>query len=175
MQLRNSFTALSNGAGTIAGFIPCDPSVTLSATFGSVALFTEWTNVTALWSQVRCRQLSLHIYPASTDEVKGDVLPSLAISGNLQVAATPTTYQLTMDNTDSQLYPFLTDQSGKGRYHAFNHDLRRLIYSSVGTPASTTTYSGCPGAISIFAAGLPINTVFLSISVVGTYEMMSRS
>jgi hypothetical protein len=175
IQLRNQVNATSNGSGILAGFLPCDPSATLSATFQSVTQFTEWSSLTALFSQIRCLQYCARFYPATTDEVKGDILPVLAISGNLQLATAPGSYNITADNTDSQIYPFLLDTSGKGRYHSFNHDRKRLEYSSTGTPSSSTIYSGCPGAIQVYASGLPINTVSLTIHIVGTYQLMSRS
>jgi hypothetical protein len=164
----------SNGSGLIAGFIPCDPSSTLSSTFQTVAMFTEWSSLAALFSQIRCVQLEVTFVPLSLDEVKGDTTYSISISSNLQVATTPGSYGVVDDNCDSQLYPFATDTSGRGRYHALRHS-PKLGFSSIGTPASSTIYSGCPGAIQIFASPLANSTIYLSCQIVGTYDLMSRS
>lgn len=174
MQLRNVVNITSNGSGVISGAIPCDPSVTLSATFQSVAMFTEWTSLAGLFSLVRCIQLECTFLPLSLDEVKGDVNGSLSISSNLQVASAPGSYGLTDDNTDSQLYPFTGDTSGRGRYHAVRHR-PTLTFMVVGTPSSSTIYSGCPGSIGIFCNPVAASTIYMSVQIVGTYEFMSRS
>jgi len=175
IQLRNGFAGISNGAGVFGAVIPCDPSLTLSSAFGSVALFPEWTDWLALFGNVKCVQLEVKILPQSIDEVKGDTPGVLNMASNLQTTTTPTTAQSVADNSDSQIWNMLSDSTGTGRYHALRHK-RSLIFASTSSPVpSSNTYGGCPGGIAFYANGLPINTGVIYVHVVGTYVLMNRT
>lgn len=174
-QFRNVVSAVSNGSGVCAGVIPCDPSVTLSATFQSVVLFTEWSAITAFFGRIKCRQLECTLTPETTNETKGDTTANLVIASNLMANTVPSSYQTVADNADSQQWPLFTDLSGRGIYHSMRHQ-RSLVPASTGTPfPNTNIYAGTPGGIAIYGAGFPISSTLCLIRIVGTYELSQRT
>jgi len=174
MQFANTLGVTSNGSGIIAGVLQCDPSITYAAPFSAIAAFSEWTDIVPLFAQVKCVQLEIIIYPTTTDEVKGDILPPLALGGSLAVGSTPASYAVVIDNTDSQEYPILLDTTGRGRYHAIRHS-RNLQFAAVSSPTpSTSIYAGCPGGIAIYGGAFPANTQIASVTIRGTYLLRCR-
>ncbi len=174
MQLRNVAVLTSDSSGNVATYVPCDPSVNFSSELGGGSQFPEWATWATLFSHVKCVQLELVLKPATT-ETKGDITNSLALSGNLQLAASPGTYQGVMDNADSQIYPVMFDTSGRGCYHAIRHR-KNLEWASTNTPfPNSDIYSGCPGAIQIFGSGFQNSTGLCDVQVVGTYLVAIRS
>jgi len=175
MQFRNLITITANGSGVVSGMLPCDPSATLAAPFASGAMFNEWTNVAALFSQIKCLQLECTFQSSSQDEVKGDSSIGMAIASNLtSISNFATSYLATMDNAESQSWPFIMDQSGIGRYHSMRHK-RSLNWGGTATPASSAAiYAGCVGGIGIYCS-TAINLQCATVMVVGTYLLSQRS
>jgi len=175
IQFRNLITITANGSGVVSGMIPCDPSATLAAPFASGAMFTEWTNVASLFSQIKCLQLECTFYPSSQDEVKGDTSIGMAIATNItSISNFATSYVATMDNAMSQSWPFIMDQSGIGRYHALKHK-KSLAWGGTATPASSAAiYAGCVGGIGIYCS-TAISLQCATVMVVGTYLVSQRS
>lgn len=175
MQLSGAVGISTNSSGVIAGVLPCDPSVTLAAPFTATAMFAEWSNLLALFTQVKCIQLDVRIVPNQVDETKGTLDAVVAIAGNLQVTTTPSAISDLSDNPDCQLYPVLLDTAGVGRYHAIRHT-NRLIFSSTASPnPSSSIYTGCPGGIAFYGSGLPVSTQLMNILYYGTYVFSTRS
>ena len=175
LTFRQQQALTSNSSGVIAVFISCDPSAaTVAPLVVSSALFNDWSSVFQLFKQVKCVQFDLRIEPTASNETKGDFVPNLAISGSLTTSSTPSTYQSVVDNQDSQIYPILKDQSGKGRYHAIRHT-RQLEWASTASPApSTSIYAGCPGGIGIYGDTFPVSSTIASLLITGTYLLRVR-
>jgi len=175
IQLRNHIFMSTDGSGVLAGIIPCNPNATLSSAFGSVALFPEWTNWSALFSSVKAVQLEC-VFKSKYVETKGDVPGDVIIGSQFVVGGSfPNTYQTAADNTDSQSWPITNDTSGRGAYHAFRH-LKRLAPAASNDPDPTGDAAlGCPGGISVYGSSLPISLSLVSILVVGTYIVYARS
>jgi len=175
IQLRNYFLGTTNGSGVFAAVIPCDPSATLSATFGSTALFPEWSDWLALFGSVKCIQLEVKLHSATTDEVKGDVNRGLIMAGNLQNVTVPSNYTSVADNADSQSWNVLQDTTPTGRYHAIRHS-RSLEWAAASLPVpSNSNYIGCPGGIAFYGDTMPANLTICTVHVVGTYKLMNRT
>jgi hypothetical protein len=175
IQLRNHVFMSSDGTGTVAGIVPCNPNATLSSAFGSVALFPEWTNWAALFSSVKAVQLEL-VGKSRYVETKGDTPGDVIIASQFTVGTSfPSSYATAADNTDSQSWNLTDDTSGRGFYHAFSHK-RSLAPSATNDPDPTgDAYIGCPGGIALFGNTLPVSTSLMSILVVGTYVVYVRS
>jgi hypothetical protein len=170
----NGFTALTtSGAGTISGFLPCDPSATLSAPFSSGVMFPEWTSLATLFGQVRLVQMELRLTPCGVDETKGDVTNPLAYSPVQATASAPSSYQAVMDNAGSSLWNCLTDTSGKTRYTSIRG--RGNIFASTSSPApSTSIYAGCPGGFGFYLTPTPVSTQICLIAIKAVYEFRDR-
>ncbi len=174
IQLRNVAVLSSDGSGNVAAYVPCDPSVSFGSALGGGTQFPEWSSWAGLFSHVKCVQLEL-ILKAATTETKGDITNSLALSGNLQLGASPASYQGVLDNVDSQIYPVMFDTAGTGCYHAIRHR-KSLEWASTNTPfPNSDIYSGCPGAIQIFGTGFQASVALCNVQVVGTYTLSIRS
>jgi hypothetical protein len=175
IQLRNIAIGSTNGSGVIAGVIPCDPSSTLSATFGSNPLFPEWSDWSALFQHVKCVQLEVKLLAQTSDEVKGDVNRGLVVAGNLQNITVPSNYGSVADNGDSQIWNPLQDQSSRGLYHAIRHR-SSIEWASSSTPSpSSIQYVGCPGGIAIYGDTLPASLGIILLHITGTYKVSSRT
>jgi len=174
LQFRNINSLTSSAGGVIQGQLGTDPSVTTAAPFGAVTLFTEWTNVAALFAQVKCVQFEVRIFPTGTDEVKGDVQPMLAVGSSLGDASAPSSYQAVLDNGDSQIYPIYLDTTARGRYHSLRHK-GNLQWATTGNPnPSTSIYAGCPGSLGFFGNGFPASTNVATLHICGTYKLRMR-
>jgi len=175
VQLTNTSALLSNGSGVVAGTLVCDPSVTLTAPFSSQAIFSEWSAFANLFTQVKCVQFNVTIYPGTTDEVKGDLAAVLAFASNISATATPSSYSSVADNGDSQTYPLLLDTSARGRYIALRHR-RNLGFTNTAQPVPTSNlYAGCPGGIGFYGSGFPVSTGVGSLHYSGTYIFSMRT
>lgn len=170
----NGFTALTtSGAGTISGFLPCDPSVTLSAPFSSGVMFPEWTSIATLFGRVRLVQMELRLTPTENDEVKGDVNNPLAYSPVQATASAPSSYQAVMDNACSVLWNYYSDTSGRTRYTA----IRGIgnVFASTSNPApSTSINAGCPGGFGFYLTPSPVSTQICLIAIKATYQFQDR-
>ncbi len=174
IQLRNVAVLSSDGSGNVATYVPCDPSVNFSSALGGGTQFPEWSTWATLFSHVKCVQLEL-ILKSATTETKGDVTNTLALSGNLQLSASPTTYQGVMDNVDSQIYAVMFDTANRGCYHAIRHR-KTLEWASTNTPTpSSDIYTGCPGSIQIFGTGFQASTALCNVQINATYVLSIRS
>jgi hypothetical protein len=174
IQLRNIITVTSDGSGVVNGTIPCNPAATLSAPFPSAALFSEWTNWSTVFAQVKAVQLECTFRSAYV-ETKGDTITNLAISGNLQSNGAPGSYAVVIDNGDSQTWPLTLDTAGVGRYHAIKHK-KSLQWAAIASPfPSGNNYVGCPGGIGMYGSSYPVSTHLFDILVVGTYLLSSRT
>jgi len=170
----NGFTALTtSGAGTVSGFLPADPSVTLSAPFSSGVMFPEWSSLATLFGRVRLVQMELRMTPCGVDETKGDVTNPLAYSPVQATASAPSSYQAVMDNAGSSLWNVLTDTSGKTRYTA----LRGIgnVFASTSSPApSTSINAGCPGGFGFYFTPTPVSTQLCLIAIKAIYQFQDR-
>ncbi len=174
IQLRNVAVLSSDSSGNVATYIACDPSSTFQSALGGGTQFDEWSTWTSLFSHVKAVQLEV-ILKSSTTETKGDITNTLALSGNLQVVAAPTTYQGVMDNVDSQIYPVMFDTANRGCYHAIRHR-KTLEWASTNQPVpSAQSYIGCPGGIQIFGSGFQNSVALCNVQVNGTYIVSIRS
>jgi len=173
-QCRNYVSMASDGSGILAGVIPGNPNATLSSAFGSVALFSEWTNIAALFAAVSIVQLEVVIIPKYV-ETKGDV-PGNVIVGSQFVSggSFPNTYPTAADNQDSQSISVTNDTSGRGTYHAMRWPRKPPAATNDPDPTGDALI-GAPGGIAIYGAGMPITTSLLGIKVVGTYILYARS
>jgi len=175
VQMRNLVSMTTDGSGVLAGVVPCNPNATLSSAFGSVAIFSEWTNWAALFASVKCVQLEV-ICKSKYVETKGDVPGVVVIGGNIQQGGSfPSTYATAADNTDSQTWNITNDTSGRGVYHAIRH-LKKLMPAATNDPDPTgDAYIGCPGGIAFYGNALPITTSMMTVHIVGTYVVYSRT
>ncbi len=174
IQLRNVAVLSSDSSGNVATYVPCDPSVNFSSAFGGGTQFPEWSSWAGLFSHVKCVQLEL-ILKSATTETKGDYTNALALSGNLQLASAPGSYQGVLDNVDSQIYAVMFDTANRGCYHAIRHR-KSLEWASTNTPVpSTDNYIGCPGGIQLFGSGFQNSIGLCNVQVIGTYLLSIRS
>ncbi len=174
-QLGAVFSAVTNGSGVFAGFIPFDPSATLGTPFNSVALFPEYTSFASIYGQVKAVQMDIRMVPTTQNETKGDTNEGLAIASNLQVASAPTGYTDVADNRDCQLWSFITDNSGRERFHSAKHR-PDLQWASTTNPVPTSTqYVGCPGSILFYGSSLPVSLKIMLVMCRVTYLFTDRT
>jgi len=176
MQFSNILIGVTNGSGIFAGYIPSDPSVTLSSYFSSAVLFTEWATFANFWNEVKVIRFEVQCCRVYTDDLKGDQTGPLAIcSISSPIAVTPTTYQQVGDNGDSQLWNVSQDYSGTNRYHAVK--FRSLAWATITNPnpgSSSGIAAGCPGSIVFYGAALPASTNLFYVKVRGLYRFRTR-
>jgi hypothetical protein len=176
VQLRGYCGAASNGSGVLAGALPFDPSATLSSTFGSAAIFNEWTNFSNLFQNVKMLQFEAEFVRVQTDDTKGDIPEPLVIASSTSpTLVVPSTFQQVADNGDAQIWPVIQDYSGRARYHATR--ITQLAWALTSTPnpgSSSGISAGCPGSIIIFGTGYPVSVQVCSIKYTGTYLLRTR-
>jgi hypothetical protein len=175
--MRASSILGTDGSGNIKVNIPFDPSATLNATYLSGAvMFPEWTDVAALYAEVKIRQFQVLITPALNGDAKGYNTSPLAIGTNLSaIYVAPTTYNGVLDNGDSQLYPILFDNSGKSRYHAVRFNPGTWALTGSPNPGSSTGISaGCPGYFTLLMLAGPAGVEVGYIKIVAEYIVRSR-
>jgi len=176
VQLRGYCGAASNGSGVLAAALPFDPSATLSSTFGSGAIFSEWTSNSNQWQNVKVLQFEAEFVRVQTDDTKGDIPEPLAIASSTSpTLVVPSSFQQVIDNGDAQLWPVIQDYSGRGRYHSTR--LTQLSWALTSTPnpgSSSGIGSGCPGSIIMYGAGYPNSVQVCSIKYTGTYLLRTR-
>jgi hypothetical protein len=174
-QLRNVLTMSTDGSGVLAGVIPGNPNATLSSAFGSVALFPEWTNVAALFSAVRIRQLEITVMSKYV-ETKGDVPGTIIIATQyVSSSSFPSSYATASDNQDSQMISITNDTSGRGSYHAMKWPVSIAPAATNDPDPTGDALIGAPGGIALYGNTLPISTSIVQILVVGTYDLFNRS
>jgi len=132
--------------------------------------------VSALYQLVRVRQFEIQICRTYLDETKGDDYQPLVYASNRSgVLANPGSYQVVIDNGDSQMYSILTDVSGKNHYASAK--CRQVAWASVTTPnpgSSNGIIVGCPGGFVFYGSGFPASSQIGFVKIVGTYQLKSR-
>lgn len=171
LQFRNYLQATTSGT-SLNSYIAFDPSSTTTATFGSSALFSEWSAVSTLFARVKVKQFEISMTPTYIDDTKGDNFNAVAIASvPLGTLATPNGYTSVCDNRDSVLWNPINDKSGVSKY--FSAKIRGLGWGPIGSPGGTTGL-GCPGSLVFFGNSLPTTVELFNLRVVGTYIFDGR-
>lgn len=174
IQFRNTFNLTCNGSAVLAGYIPFDPSATLSAAMGGGTLFNEWGSVANLFGAVRVVQAEIYLVRTLIDDSKGDSYGPVAMSSSITSVSTPGSYQAVIDNGDSQLWNCMQDYSGLTKYHSVK---LRPAWASTSTPnpgSSNGMMVGCPGCIQFYGSTLAISSTIAWGKVAITYELKNR-
>lgn len=161
----------STSGGVLAGYQNADPS----GGSGSTWTAQEWTNITALYSQVRLVEFKVSLIPVPQFDTKlaGDISNYLTISSVLSsIAVAPTSSHAVYDNADAKIYTPFAMTTGKPIVHTLR-PRGRPQWAVVTTP-SPGSYAGCPGAIQWYADQLPVSAVIFMILIEGIYEFRSR-
>jgi len=162
---------LSNGSGLIGGYQNADPSGGSGATWTS----SEWSTITALYSQVRMISFSVIFTPVAPEDTK--VITSSGgnaayVSGVLSSLATaPTTRSQVFDNADCKIFCPLSMTTGRPYVHTIRP---RSVNWAVVTSPNPGSFAGCPGGIQYYGDGYPITTPIFAVSMMGIYEFRSR-
>jgi len=161
----------SNGSGLLAGYQNADPSGGSGATWTS----TEWTNIIALYSQVRLIEFSVFFTPVSPEDTKqintsgGN---AVYVSGVLSsVAAAPTLRSQVWDNADCKIFTCLSMTTGKPYKHTIKP---KSCNWAIVTSPNPGSFAGCPGAIQYYGDGFANSVPCFGVSMEGIYEFRSR-
>jgi len=172
-QFRTLLAINTDVSGNVNSYLAFDPSSTTTATFGSVTLFNEWTNMTALFNRIRLLQFDISLTSSIIDDTKGDIFAPLAIasvkSGSLAV---PNSYQTVIDNQDSIQWNPVRDYSGVAKFYTCK--IKGLGWGPVGSPGGTTGL-GCPGSMVFYGIfGGFTSRIVGYCKAVGTYVLDTR-
>jgi hypothetical protein len=116
-QLRNVLTLSSDGSGHVHTYLAFDPSATTQSNFGTVAIFPDYTDITALFQRVKLLQFEVTMTPMLLDDVKGDsLLPLIIGSVASGTPSAPSSATTVSDNGDSLMWNPLRDYSGVAKY-----------------------------------------------------------
>jgi len=175
-QLSTMVPILSDGAGKLASYLSFDPSSTTTAYFGGVALFAEWSAMLSLYNEVKLKQFEMSMCRTYLDESKGDNFYPIAFaSTSSAILGSPTGYANVSDNGDAQMWPWVTDYSGKCRFISVK--MSQLAWATVTTPNPGSTSgiaAGCPGSFIFYAAGLPASINIGYARIRGWYQFRTR-
>jgi len=177
-QFRGFTQVMTDGSGKINTFIPCDPSQSLDATYLSgQPIFAEWTDLKALFTEVKFIQLDIRIASSYTYDGKQASVDPLVISSIVSsLTGRPGGYQTVYDNGDAQMFPYALSNSASSKFHALR--FRPSAWASVTTPnpgSSTGISAGCPGCIFLYAEGGPASVNVMHIAITGTYMFRNRA
>jgi hypothetical protein len=161
----------SNGAGTAAGNVYCDPTA-------SYANFPEFVNyANSLWSEYRILRMKVTFFtsmPFSGVEIKGDTFP-MGLAPNLRASSaivTPTSINQIIDNNGAKLWNILADTSGRG----FSMTMRfnQLSFNTTSVSGSPE-YAGAPGSLTYYCTTLPVSIQVCSYLQECWYEFRART
>jgi hypothetical protein len=161
----------SNGAGTAAGNIFCDPT----ASYANIPEFVNYAN--SLWSEYRILRMTCTFctcLPFSGVEIKGDTFP-MGLAPNMRATSlivTPTSINQILDNNGAKLWNILADTTGRG----FTLSIRfnQINFGSTATSGSPD-YAGAPGSISYYCTTLPASIQVCSYYQQVWYEFRART
>jgi hypothetical protein len=176
VQLGGFCGVSANGSGVLAAAIPFDPSATLSSALGGGAAFSEWTNYSNLYQNVKVLQFEVELVRLIIDDAKGDTPGSVLIASSTSpTLVVPSSYAQVADNGDAQMWPVTQDYSGRGRYHACKFTTLTWALTSTPNPGSSTGIgAGCPGSIIFYGVGFPNNAGLAHMKYRGTYLLRTR-
>jgi hypothetical protein len=167
MVLRGFSTIASTAGSIINSFIPMDPS-------GAGFNFAEWTNIAALYSEIKIRSFKIQLHPYylnNSPTATTDVAP-IAVGTNISTSIAPGSEGAVLQLAGAHyLSPQLTNPSGC--WHVYRN--RGRIGWSTTTSVSTTPYAGAPGCIQIYCAQMPTSSNVMKILVVGEYDVRARA
>jgi len=157
----------TDGAGSIAGVVPSDPTLINNGT-----IHPEYASWQTLYSEIKVVNLKCTFFPrfAESKSISTDGTP-LAIAGSLNVTSTPTSLDTVLDNASSKCWNFLNDASAQG--FTFMLNWTDLKYAAAASPGGITD-AGTPGGIGFYGLGYAASTfgVFIRYRVV--YLMRNR-
>ena len=167
-RLAHYGTISSSVGGVVAEAIVNDPSS-----------WSEWSSLSALFSQVRLRRSTFHLINAfnravGTTTSNGNWQPSILNSLYDEVAA-PTSYDATCDSPNFKVYNhnFEATKSGINIVLDFKGD-HTPLWADVSAPHSSTLFQGTPGCSQVYADGQTVSTVIFSYILVLDLEFMNR-
>jgi hypothetical protein len=161
----------ASGSGVLAGYQNADPSGGSGATWTA----SEWSTITALYSEVRLVEFTVNFMPVppQDNKVSGDIANYLTTSTVLNsLSSAPTSSSQVYDNADGKIHCFLTTRSPK----PIKVTLRPKgpLNWAVVTSPNPGSYAGCPGAIQWYTDSQVVSVVYFLIKMEGIYEFRSR-
>jgi len=176
MQFSNVIFGMTNSSGVFAGYIPFDPSVTLTTFWSSAVLFNEWSTFANLWGEVKVLRFEASFAIQYIDDTKGDAPGPLMIASiSSPIATTPVNYQQVADNGDAQMWNLVSDKSGSNRFHSVK--MKQVAWAGVTTPnpgSSNGIVAGCPGSIITYGSGYAASVALVTCKVRGLYRFRTR-
>jgi hypothetical protein len=167
-RLAHYATLSSDVGGVLATALTCDPSS-----------WSEWSSLSALFTQCRLKRSHLHVMTAFNKAV-----PTATSNGNWQPCivnalydevAAPTSYDATIDSPNFKVYNHNFDTTKSGIHISLNFTgQREPLWGDVSAPHSSTAFTGTPGCFQIYADGQSVSTVLLSYIMVLDIEFMNR-
>jgi spore coat protein U-like protein len=172
MRFGQMIQIASNGSGTAAGNIYCDPT----ASYANYPEFVNYAN--SLWSEYRIVRMKVTFFttlPFSGVEIKGDSFP-MGLAPNLRATAlivTPTSINQIIDNAGSKIWNILADTTGRG--FSMNMNFNTLNFGSTGTTTGSPDYAGAPGSITYYCTTLPTSIQVANYLQECWYEFRART
>jgi len=163
-KLQGYSTVSSNGSGIIAVSVPFDPS---SGGFN----FSEWTDLAALFDEVKLEGFRVQIVPFSNTTVTLTLAP-LIIGTNLISSSAPGTEGAVAQLSDARYHPSMVTNSA-GYSHSFrNHGI--IGWSSTAS-VTDQPYAGCPGSFQMYVNNFSVSTLAFKVLVQGFYAFRARA
>jgi hypothetical protein len=162
----------STAGGVLASYQNADPSGGSGATWAS----SEWSNLIAMFSEVRLKSFTVNFVPVPPEDSKiagttaGNYLFTSTVLSSISSA--PTTSAQVFDNADGKMWTLFSRTASRGLRITLRP--RRPLNWAVVTTPNPGSYAGCPGAIQWFADQLPVSTTCMCIKMEGIYEFRSR-
>jgi len=158
------YSTVTSTAGSIINIaIPMDPS---SAGFN----FSEWTNLSALFDEVRLQSFHVQIVPYYNTTVSLVNAP-LMVGTNLVVSSAPGSAGAVVQLADCK-FLHAGMRNPKGHTHSFH--ATGLAWSAV-TSVTVTPYAGCPGSVQMYCTGYAASVNAYQVRVTGVYQFRARA
>jgi hypothetical protein len=141
--------------------------------------WSEYSSLTALFSQIRIRRATLHVIRAFQNAVgtttSGGNWQPIVYNALYDEVAAPTSYDSCIDSPNFKVFNhnFSTSNTGGMISLDFTGALTPL-WADVSSPQSSSLYQGCPGCFQIYADGQSVSTVVIASIQVLDLEFMNR-
>jgi len=164
-MLKGFSTVTSNGSGVVNSFLQFDPS-------SSGYNFSEWSDLAALFSEVRLDRVQLQVVTSSWSQATSPVeTVVLAAAIDPTAQGSPGSLGAVITLADGM---FINGQMSSPHGCTYNYHFTGNSWSPTSSVV-VTPYAGCPGSFKLYGTGFPNTTQVAFVMVRFVYSFRCRS